>query len=120
MARYKMVALTNPVEGKEEAFNDWYQNVHLPEVVAQQEFVSGRRYRVKQPLLDPSGYRYVCVYEIETEDFGAFMNRMAARAQSGARTMSDAADRAGAYTVIFEECGAEVSHAQAVAMVGAG
>jgi len=34
MAKYKMVTLTNPVEGREEAYNDWYQNVHLPEVVA--------------------------------------------------------------------------------------
>ena len=29
MAKHVFVVLTNPLEGKEDAYNDWYTNVHL-------------------------------------------------------------------------------------------
>jgi hypothetical protein len=29
MAKHVFVVLTNPVEGEEDTYNDWYTNVHL-------------------------------------------------------------------------------------------
>ncbi len=33
MAKYNLIALTNPLEGRDDEFNDWYTNVHLADVL---------------------------------------------------------------------------------------
>ncbi|PLK26292.1 DUF4286 family protein [Novosphingobium sp. TH158] len=106
MPRYKMIALTNPVEGREDEFNEWYQNVHLPEVCATPGVVGAQRYRMAVPLQDPSGLgkKYLAVYDIETDDLRATLGAFAA----SPRTPSDAADNPSSYTVIFEEFGERV------------
>ncbi|MFT3968563.1 MAG: hypothetical protein QM690_22070 [Sphingobium sp.] len=118
MPKFKMVALTNPVQGREDDFNDWYQNVHLPEVLSYKGMVSAQRYRVAVPLQAPVSYDYLCVYDIDTDDIGGILQRLGADSAAGRNTMSDAADTASAYTVIFNEFGERVTHEQAVAKVG--
>jgi hypothetical protein len=49
----------------EDEFNEWYDNVHLPEVVACPGFVSGRRLEAASPHQSP---RYAAVYECESKD----------------------------------------------------
>lgn len=116
MAKYKMVTLTNPVEGKEEAYNDWYQNTHLAEVVQAEGMVSAQRFRVKQELLASKSWPYLCIYDIETDDIDSLIGGMG----RGNKTMTDAMDFANAYTVIFEEFGDPVTHEQAIAKLGGG
>ncbi|MET0241760.1 MAG: hypothetical protein ABW184_17855 [Sphingobium sp.] len=113
MPKFKMIALTNPVAGREDEFNDWYQNVHLAEVVSREGVVSAQRYKVAAPLIAPISYGYMAIYDIETDDLGAFLRSMGASAASN--TQSDAADTAGSYTVIFNEFGEQVTHDEAVA-----
>ncbi len=48
---------------KEDEFNDWYNNVHIPGVVNCTGFISGRRYRSVRG--EP---RYMALYEIESVD----------------------------------------------------
>lgn len=112
MAKYKMVALTNPQPGQDDAFNDWYQNVHLPEVVSRKGMVSAQRFKVAAPLLAPMAYNYLAVYDIETDDLGAFLQDMGASSKNN--TQCEAADSANSYTVIFSEFGDVVTHAQAL------
>ncbi len=44
----------------EDAWNDWYDNKHLPEILGCPGFVSGARYRSS----GDNGTRYVTVYEL--------------------------------------------------------
>lgn len=46
---------------KENEFNDWYNNVHIPGIVNCPGFISGRRYRSVRG--EP---RYMALYEIES------------------------------------------------------
>lgn len=110
MPRYKMVALTSPVAGKEDEYHRWYQNDHLPEIVSFPGMVSAKRYKAVMPLQDPTNYQYMAIYEIDTDDLGALMQKMGGAAAAGKTTGTDASDNAGAYTVIFEEIGEEVRH----------
>ena len=105
MPRYKMIALTNPVEGREDEFNDWYQDTHLPQVCALPGIVGAQRYRSAAPLQDSFGRKYLAVYDIETDDLRETLGAFGQASQSGALTPSDAANNAEAYTVIFEEFG---------------
>ena len=33
MPKFNLFALTNPTDGRDEEFNDWYTNVHLTDVL---------------------------------------------------------------------------------------
>lgn len=119
MPRFKMVALTNPVEGREDDYNDWYQNVHLPEVLSYKGMLSARRYKAAVPLQAPVSYGFLAIYDIETDDLGGLLQRIGADTAAGRNTTTDAADTANAYTVIFNELGEVVTHDQAVGKLGA-
>jgi hypothetical protein len=83
VARGIIVVRTRPVDpAREDEFNDWYTNVHIPEILTTPGFVAARRYRT------PGTSDYLAVYEIEGDDLDAVRKGMAAgRAE---RTTSDA------------------------------
>jgi hypothetical protein len=47
-------------------FNDWYDNVHLPDVLQTPGFVAVRRYVIREPRNGRGKYLTIC--EIETDD----------------------------------------------------
>ena len=83
MPRYKMVVLSRPVEGREAEFNEWYQHVHLGEVVAFSGFKSAQRFRRVRSLTGPGNYPYLAIYEIETDDIDAVLNEFESRSRAG-------------------------------------
>ncbi|CAI7974040.1 conserved hypothetical protein [Frankia sp. Hr75.2] len=70
--------------GVVEEFNRWYDEVHLPEIVAIDGFVSARRYAPVEEN-DP----YIAQYEIEG-DPDAVVARVVAASAEGRLDMSDA------------------------------
>jgi hypothetical protein len=68
-----MMVRSNPVAGREDEYNDWYDRHQLSQIVATPTFVAGQRYElVPSALPDYPGYqkarhRYMVVYEIETD-----------------------------------------------------
>jgi len=109
MPRYKMVVLSKPVEGREQAYNDWYQDIHLGEMVALPGIRSARRYRRALNLVAGDSYPYMAIYEIEADDLDAVVAGIIEASGSGGIWMSDAIDLGDKYAVIYEEFGAEVS-----------
>ena len=68
---------------REQEYNTWYDEIHLPELVALDGFVSARRLRP----VDGDG-PYVALYEIEGDNLQAVLDNMIANA--GQLHMSDA------------------------------
>lgn len=109
MPKYRMVILSRPAEGREDEYNEWYQNVHLGEMVALDGIVSGRRYRRARVLGERDSYPYLAIYDIETDDIDGVVRGLTQTAEQGRLTMSDAMDREGVYAVVYEEFGPVVS-----------
>lgn len=69
MSRYKLIVLSDPVEGGEDEYNDWYSNQHLQDIVALDGFVTAQRFKLLDPGPDGIGVvppaRYLAVYEID-------------------------------------------------------
>jgi len=87
--RYLQVVMTAPHPGTEAEFNEWYDTVHVPEVLTMPGFLSGRRLELIDS--DPSsGPRYLAVYEIESDDIEETLATIARTAPS--RTKSPAID----------------------------
>ena len=65
MAKYTFVVLTNAVEGKDDAFDEWYTNTHLGDVLAVPGFVSAQRFKLTdvQRAKPPHPFRYLALYE---------------------------------------------------------
>src|ERR1700722_18626892 len=82
MAHAVFLVLSEPVsEADDAAYNDWYDDIHLPEVLALSGFTSARRFRMSEVQLASQGgfesvssrfpNRYVATYEVEGPDLAA-------------------------------------------------
>jgi hypothetical protein len=102
MARYTFVVLTNAVEGREDEYNEWYDNRHLPDVLAVEGFVAAQRFRLTDT--DPAqdfGHRYLALYEVETDDLDKTQLALAEAAGSEAMPLSPAFDAASSVARYF-------------------
>lgn len=72
MSRYIYEVRTNCTDPAREAeYNDWYNNIHLPDVFELPGFV--RAIRCVNTDAGEGQAKYITYYEIETDDIDAFM-----------------------------------------------
>ena len=77
MGKHILVAMTNPNDGRDDDFNDWYSNTHVHEVVAIPGFVSAQRFKLSpEQAGDGSEFEYLAIYEIEAENAGAALQAL--------------------------------------------
>jgi len=91
MAKYTFVVLTNAVEGKDDAFDEWYTNTHLGDVLAVPGFVSAQRFKLAdtQRARPPHPFRYLALYEIETNDLQKTLDELGKRSGTQAMVLTD-------------------------------
>ena len=76
MAKYLVMVESDCAEaGKEREFNDWYDNIHVPDVLEQPGVVRGTRYEAALEAVSGKG-KYMALYEVETDDIQAFHKAM--------------------------------------------
>jgi hypothetical protein len=76
-------------EEQVQAFNEWYDRTHVPEILAEVPGIVGAtRYEVAGPDGGPGGRRFLAIYEIEADDPQAVLATLGARAAEGAIAMS--------------------------------
>jgi len=90
MERWLLTVESNCCDpSREDEFNDWYDNIHLPDIMETPGFVSAVRYENTSPA-EGQG-RFLAMYEIETDDLARtlaeFDQIVNARAKQG--RMSD-------------------------------
>ena len=107
MARYTYVVHTNPSEGQEQEYNRWYDEVHIPEVLQVPGFVSASRLAIAQPDAE-APYRYLALYEMETNDLEATMAELMSRAGTPAMPISDSMNAEAVRTIVADQLGARV------------
>ena len=89
MPKHILIALTNPVEGKEQAFNESYDYEHIPDVLSLPGCVSAQRFRLSDIQIPnrPTPHRYLAIYEFEAEKvelaIKTFMERSGTPAMRG-------------------------------------
>lgn len=94
MAKYNLIALTNALDGQDEAFNDWYSNVHLADVLKLPGVVAAQRFRMSdtQHRPGPFEYGYMAVYEIEIDDINRTLSELKAVSGTEKMPLSSALD----------------------------
>lgn len=112
MSKYKLVVFTDPVEGREDEYNDWYNNQHLSDVVAIPGFGSAQRFKLKQLRDGQFRHRYLAIYDIESDDYGKVMEALTNTAGTSAMIISEALDSPTADVAVFEACSQRVMASQ--------
>jgi hypothetical protein len=104
MKKYNFVVLTNAVAGREDEYNDWYDNQHLGDILRIPGFVGAKRFRAtaEQANENAPPWRYLALYQIETDDLGAALAEMNKRGGGSAMPISEALDVTGAFATVFE------------------
>ena len=103
MAKKKQLVLilTEPTTGNEDEYNDYYNNLHLREVLETTDLQTAQRFKLVDQAGEPCPLPYLAVYETEAErgeDVIANLNEN--RAQ---RQQSDALNKRTARVWVFEE-----------------
>ena len=95
-----MIVLSNPTEGNEATFNEWYETVHVPEVLAVPGVVAARRFSIAQLELPevegiepppPPAHRYLVIYELDRPG-NEVMAELGNRLVSGEMSLHEALD----------------------------
>jgi hypothetical protein len=97
MAKALMVVGANPTDPALEAtFNEWYNEQHLDDVLAVAGFRAARRYSLSdaRPMVgtEPSPFRYLAIYEIESDDLEQTGRDVQEALDRGAITVSETFD----------------------------
>ena len=73
MARYILVVESNCTDpARETEFNEWYDKIHLPDVLETPGFVRATRYVNNEPVAAGKG-KFLATYEIETDNIDDFL-----------------------------------------------
>jgi hypothetical protein len=109
MHKYKFVVFTRPIEGREQEYNEWYQNVHLPDLLSVPGYISAQRFRLSRTHTVLNGevpFPYLAIYNIETDDIDEVLAGM--KRLKGKIVVSDALDLPASSAMIYEEYGSLV------------
>jgi hypothetical protein len=91
--KYTLIVYTSPADGREDDYNAWYDDVHLPEFTALPGVISGRRFKVVGGEKPP----YAAIYELSAHP-DEVMAAMNAGIKDGTVHWSDAIDPASVKT----------------------
>ncbi len=93
MANHVLVVLSNVKGGADAAFNEWYTNTHLGDILAVDGFSAAQRFKLSDSQVGDatSPYAYLALYEIDTDDLSGPIAALQAAGQ-GAMEISDALD----------------------------
>jgi hypothetical protein len=103
MKKYTFVVFTNAVKDRDDEFNSWYDDRHIPDVLAVPGFTAVQRFRLAET--SPSQtftHNYLALYEIETDDLAQVRRALSEVAGTDAMYISDSFDRTNALTRFFE------------------
>ena len=98
-----MLVYTNAVDGRDDEFNDWYNNIHVPDVLEVDGIQAAQRYALEDPENTSAPHRYLAIYEMETEDLPATMATL--HAAVGSMTMTEAAAPGSASLTVWTPIG---------------
>ncbi|MEV0358288.1 hypothetical protein AB0H71_19790 [Nocardia sp. NPDC050697] len=96
----RLMVFATPKEGRDEEYNRWYTEVHIPEMLAIPGVVAAERHRLVRG--GPDEGRYLSVFTLEG-DPAVVLAELGARAKDGRMAVTDAGDPARTRLTVWEE-----------------
>jgi hypothetical protein len=96
----KLMVFSRPQAGQDEEYNIWYEQVHIPEMLAIDGVKSCARHRLRTKGDQP--VEYLAVYDIDG-DIDTVLKELMARSRDGRMQLSSTADPANTRITIWEQ-----------------
>lgn len=100
-----MLILSRPAEACEARYNDWYDHVHLEQMLALKGFKAAQRFRLERSLGQRDAHPYAAIYEIETDDLDGVLEGLYREAGSAQLMIDAALDRDSVYAAVYRPSG---------------
>jgi hypothetical protein len=101
VARNVLIVLSNPIDEADDAFNEWYDATHIPQVLDVPGVVAAQRYAISEvnfpddpnlpAMPPPPAHRYMVIYELDREP-DHVMQEFLARTVAGTLTLGETLD----------------------------
>lgn len=90
--QYSMIVFSNPESGLEDEYLDWYAGQHIHDLLRIPGYVGCKFYKLADVQLSAAEqkYKYMIVWDLETDDIDSVIKDIAARMKDG-RTVFDPA-----------------------------
>lgn len=112
---FAYVVLSNPVQGREDEYNDWYTNTHLTDVIAVPGFVAAQRFRLHDAKAQGAPQqRYMAIYTLRSDEPEAVLASLTALVETGQMTISEAFSQDGLSDNLYEVLTPPVTHSNPV------
>lgn len=103
MAKHLLVVMSNPAEGRDAEYNEWYNNTHLKDVLKVDGLAAAQRFKLSShQIMDRGPYEYLAIYEVEAEDLKKTLDAL--NNSAGSMTMSDSLDMQKTVAWAFSPC----------------
>ncbi len=100
--RVLFIVMTNCTPGDDDAFNAWYNDRHIPDVLDVPGFVAAQRFRfIDPPNFKPAPYQYLALYEIRADEADSALAELTARAGTDRMVLSPTLDTADVHAGVF-------------------
>lgn len=94
----KLMVFSNAKDGRDDEYNKWYDEVHLPELRSIPGVRSGQRYRAQSVDGTPPEHSYLAVYDLDRDPREVLKELAASSGET-----SDALDRSTVKITVWEE-----------------
>jgi hypothetical protein len=93
---YSMLVFSNPKEGLEKEYLDWYAGQHIHDLLRIPGYVGCKFYELSQKQLSvgEQKYKYMIIWDIETDDIDSVMKEIKERMNDGRTVFIPAFDTA--------------------------
>ncbi len=101
--KHLVVVLTEPTEGREAEYNDYYEHQHLDDVLATTDWTSAQRFKLSDQQGMQCPLPYLALYEVEADDATEVLKTL--NATRGERVQSAALNKRTAGVWVFSPTG---------------
>lgn len=103
MRRFKLVVFSEPFEGRDDEYNEWYTGRHLADICALPGFTAAQRFELHSVSMGTELNKYMAIYDVETDDPEGVIEHMYAMRDTEAMPMSPAFNIDPTSVMLYEE-----------------
>lgn len=103
MRRFKMLVFSEPFDGRDEEFNEWYTERHLADICALPGFTTAQRFKLHSVSMGKSLNRYLAIYDMESDDPDWVIETMFAARDTPAMPIHPAFNLDATTVMLYEE-----------------
>jgi hypothetical protein len=103
MRRFKMLVFSEPFEGRDAEFDEWYTGRHLDDICALPGFTTAQRFKLHSVSMGTALNKYLAIYDMETDDPQWVIDTMFAARDTEAMPIHPAFNLDATTVMLYEE-----------------